>query len=228
MWGDDPKDYKTYEIVRCRRCVKLPRSQPVGYMWIADLNWVFSDGLSHPNGCTVLRLRHETGWPLRECPSAIHAEADAIAREIFKRYQENCIEKKLVPDTHEQKKISVDGARVRDAIKNLTYAFDWKDTADGPQFWQSVVNRLIDLRMHETSDGKPLKAQEPQMTDEWLLKFIANHGRRPKVHVRDDKSKPWSRDALDLQAVKTSTHRKFYTFLSSWVFCKLADGEPLE
>lgn len=130
--------------------------------------------------------------------------------------------------SHEQKKIAIDSDAIDTLIMKLLIAFDWRVTVDGEVFWESIHKKLTGLRDHATSDYKPLQPKQPEITDEWLIRFIQRHGRRPSVQVRDHISDEWSSPH---QLIAIWFDRPFkYGLLKGGVykFCKLAAGEPLE
>jgi hypothetical protein len=112
---------------------------------------------------------------------------------------------------------------------DLPSAFTWCLTIDGTDYWNSVFNKLAGLKQHGTSDYKPVEPKQPEITDEWLIRFIQKHGRRPLVHVRDVASRTWS---LPVPLIAVSNREdmqyRYRVVGDCCVFCKLADGEPLE
>lgn len=112
----------------------------------------------------------------------------------------------------------------------VNHAFAWEDTVDGRDYWNSVLEKLEGLRDHGTSDYKPLQPKQPEITDEWLIRFIQNHGRRPLVLVKDFEESAWSKPVPLVMVQKPYVGFCFRVMGSGgrFRFCKLADGEPLE
>lgn len=123
----------------------------------------------------------------------------------------------------EQIKITVHQDEIAKCMKSLMCAFKWSETIDGEGYWRDVVMKLEGLKFNCTNNYKPLS---PEITDEWLVKFITKHGRRPMVHVKDHVALEWSKEPIELYAVRKGFTQKFMAAIGCWAMCKLADDEP--
>lgn len=128
--------------------------------------------------------------------------------------------------SHEQKKISIDAKAINVILDKLGSAFAWNETIDGSIFWDIVFNKLCMLKQHGTSDYQPF--QPKQLTDEWLIKFVQNHGRRPAVQAKDYESDEWSPVVPLIKVVCDLPFKYIVANGRAYRLCKLAYGEPLE
>ena len=89
MWGDDPDDYRAYQLDRYGLAMPdLPTSEKINDDWIVEVEWVFSMASRHPVGCVATSVRF-AGEGLRECPQSVQDDGLKMADRLFARYREH-------------------------------------------------------------------------------------------------------------------------------------------
>ena len=67
--------------------------------------------------------------------------------------------------------------QVSEARVHITNMYEWKDLADGHQYWHGVASRLLAMVNHGTTDGKPYVDPEPPIPDGYRLAVAGDEGR---------------------------------------------------